>query len=107
MPGSSPGMTTDEWAAPDLARRAFEREERAEHDLLAVEIEAVLLREETHDVLPHLDPLIKTAARRQPAHAGELAAHDLALAAPLATARRRANHARQPLRQELAHRPIG
>src|SRR6266404_6059827 len=93
------------------ARRPFERQEGAEHDLLAVEIEAVRPGEEARDVFPHLHPLIKAAAGGEPAHALALTLDDLARSV-IVGARlpvfggRRADHPREPLGQQLRHRAV-
>src|SRR4051812_26681943 len=100
MAVTSTAMTAAIRPAPAglLPRRALECQEGAEDDLLAVEVQAVGLGEEAHGVFPHLNPLIKRAPRRQPAHPLELAAHDLALAAFLTAPRSGADHAGEPLR---------
>ena len=46
------------------ARRFFEREEGVDHDLLAVELDALCRREEMADFPPNLHPLVEAAPRR-------------------------------------------
>src|SRR5471032_1370675 len=84
------------------ARRALERKKGAEHDLLAIEVQAVGLGEEARDLLPYLNPLIKAAASGEAAHRLMLARNDLGRSAfcPLA-AHGEPDHAGEELGQQL------
>src|SRR5206468_9356858 len=95
VPGSELG-----WSAL-AAGRGGEFEHCREHDLLAVQGEAVCPREQNGDLLPQGRPLIKVGAPQQAPHGRALSCYDFDRRLTFC---RPAHHSRQPPAEKISYR---